>query len=130
MEVDGGDALRHDDPVGVRSREEDELAALLSECAAGTRSTRCAVGGDDAATVDDPAELVPESCRRLHGENRVPATECLQVGAVGESQLHLDEHVARSWLGPRNLLDAQVAGRVQARGLHGVNATFSDAPER
>ena len=60
----------------------------------------------------------------------MPAPERLQVGAVGERDLDLHEHVARPGLRPRHVLDPQVAGRVQQRRLHGVKTTFSASPRR
>ena len=53
------------------------------------------------------------------------APERLQVGAVGERHLDLHEHVARA--GPRvgHVLEAEVAGAVEARRPHGTNTTFS-----
>ena len=58
------------------------------------------------------------------------APERLQVGAVGERDLDLDEHVARPRLGVRHLLEPQVAGAVEAERPHGVNTTLSAPPER
>ena len=58
------------------------------------------------------------------------AAERLQVGAVGERDLDLDEHVARAGLGARHVLQPQVAGPVEAQRLHGVKTTLSARPER
>ena len=60
----------------------------------------------------------------------MPAPEGLQVGAVGERDLDLDEHVARARLGAGNLLEPQVARAVEAQGPHGVKTTFSARPLR
>src|SRR6478672_11976349 len=49
----------------------------------------------------------------------------LQVGAVGERELDLHEHIAAPRLRIGDVLDAQVAGAVEARRLHGVNTTLS-----
>ena len=48
----------------------------------------------------------------------MPAPICLQVGAVRERDLHLEEHVsvARNWLG--DVLEPQVAGRVEDQRPH------------
>ena len=46
------------------------------------------------------------------------AAERLRVGAVGERDLDLDEHVARPGLGAGHLLDPQVAGAVEAERSH------------
>src|SRR5262245_26628409 len=82
------------------------------------------------AAVDDAAELVTERGRRLLRQQRVPSPECLQVGAVGERELDLHEHVARPGLGPRNVLDAQVTGAVEPRCPHGTKTTFRASPRR
>ena len=58
------------------------------------------------------------------------APERLQVGAVGERDLDLHEHVARPRLGVWHVLEPQVAGTVEAERLHGVNTTLSAPPER
>ena len=47
-----------------------------------------------------------------------PRAKVFEVGAVGKCDLDLDEDVARAGLGPRNFLDAQVAGAVEAERLH------------
>ena len=60
-------------------------------------------------------------------QQRMPAPERLQVGAVGERDLDLHEHVAASRLRIGHVLDAQVAGPVEARGSHGVNTTLAPA---
>ena len=43
------------------------------------------------------------------------AAERLQVGAVGERDLDLDEHVARRRARVGDVLEAEVAGAVEAR---------------
>ena len=58
------------------------------------------------------------------------AAESLQVGAVGERDLDLHEHVAGAGLGTRHLLQPQVAGAVEEERSHGVKTTFSARPER
>src|SRR6476620_8943330 len=60
----------------------------------------------------------------------MPAPERLQVGAVGERDLDLHEHVAGAGLRLRHLLDPKVTGRVQPRRLHGVKTTLSASPRR
>ena len=54
----------------------------------------------------------------------------LQVGAVGERDLDLDEHLPGLGLRPRQVLDAQVAWRVEADRLHGVKTTLNAPPLR
>ena len=55
----------------------------------------------------------------------------LQVGAVGERHLDLDEHVAGGlWLGPWHVLDAEVAGAVEDERPHGTKTTLSASPFR
>jgi hypothetical protein len=73
---------------------------------------------------------VPERARRLAEEQRMPTPERLQVGAVGERDLDLDEHVARSRLRIRDLLDAYVSRRMEAGRPHGVKTTLSASPLR
>ena len=58
------------------------------------------------------------------------AAERLQVGAVGERDLDLDEHVARPRLRARHVLEPQVARPVEAQRPHGVKTTLSARPER
>ena len=53
------------------------------------------------------------------------AAERLRVGAVGERDLDLDEHVARARLGAWDLLDPQVAGAVVEERPHGVKTTLT-----
>ena len=130
VQIHARDRLRDDDRLGVGTREERELAALLSAPATAAAPTGRAVGGDDPPSVDDPAELVPEPRRRFPCEQRMSAAERLEVGAVGERDLDLDEDVARPCLGPRHLLDAKVARRVQERRPHGTNATLRTSPRR
>ena len=130
VQVHRRDSLGHDEPLGVRAGEKHELAALLAARAAVARAARRGVRGDDAAPVDEPAELVAEARGRLREQQRMAAPVRLQVGAVGERDLDLDEHVARPRLGTRHLLDPQVAGRVEQRRLHGVKTTLSASPRR
>ena len=130
VQVDRGDPLGDDEPVRVGAGEELERAALLTARTAVARAARRGVRRDDAATVDETAELVPERRRRLARQQRVPAPVRLQVGAVGERHLDLHEHVARARLRPRHLLDPQITGRVETRCLHGVKTTFSASPRR
>src|SRR5262249_8347547 len=121
VEVDGGDPLRDDDPVGIRAGEEHQLEALLSACTARAGAARRAVRCDNAAAVDDAAELVAEPGGQLTGEQRMAPSERLQVGGIGERKLHLHEHLPRARLRPGDLLDPQVAWAVQQRRLHGAN---------
>src|SRR5438046_3212054 len=51
--------------------------------------------------------------------------ERLEVGAVGERDLDLHEHVALAGNRVRHILDAQVARCVEARCLHGTKTTFN-----
>src|SRR5438552_10618677 len=55
----------------------------------------------------------------------MPAAERLQVGAVGERDLDLHEHVALARHGIRDLLDAQISRRIEARSPHGTKTTFN-----
>ena len=56
--------------------------------------------------------------------------ERLRVGAVGERDLDLDEHVAGPRLGPGDVLEPDVAGPVEDQRPHGVKTTFSASPRR
>ena len=58
------------------------------------------------------------------------AAERLQVGAVGQGDLDLDEHVAGSRLRARHVLEAEIARTVEAKRPHVVNTTLSARPER
>ena len=60
----------------------------------------------------------------------MPAPERLQVGAVGEGDLDLDENVA--WAGARigHFLDADVPGAVEDQRPHGVKTILSTSPLR
>ena len=58
------------------------------------------------------------------------APEGLEVGAVREGDLDLDEHVAGSRLRVRHVLQPQVARAVEAQRPHGVKTTLSAPPER
>ena len=124
QEVDRGDLGRNDEQLRVGAVQElDRRAAVVG---------RRRVGGDDALPGGDvdPAELVPERARQLAEEDRVAAPEGLQVGAVRERDLDLDEHVAGSRLRVRHLLQPQVARAVEAERPHGVKTTLSAPPER
>ena len=58
------------------------------------------------------------------------APERLQVGAVGERDLDLDEHVAGAGLRVRHVLEPEIARAVEAERPHGVKTTLSARPER
>ena len=130
VQVDGGDPLGNEEPVRVCAREELERAALLAARTTIAGAARRGVRRDDAATVDETAELVPERRRRLARQQRMPAPVRLQIGSVGERHLDLHEHVARAGLRPRHLLDPEIAGRVETGRLHGVKTTLSASPRR
>jgi hypothetical protein len=50
------------------------------------------------------------------------APERLQVGAVGQRHLDLDEHVTLGrWLGPWHVLEPEVAGAVEDQRLHAAD---------
>ncbi len=125
---------------------------LLAACAGGAGAAGGGVRGDDAPAGGDvdAAELVPERARRRPEQHGVAAPERLQVGAVGERHLDLHEHVALGLgLGPRHVLEPQVAGPVEDEGphrvgtpgawlrarrrspaAHGTSTTFSARPSR
>ena len=60
----------------------------------------------------------------------MPAAECLQVGAVREGDLDLDEHVAGPGLRLWHVLEPEIARPVEAQRSHGVKTTLSARPER
>ena len=130
MQVDRCDLLGDDEPVRVGAGEELERSALLTARAALAHAARRGVRRDDAATVDETAELVPERCRRLLRQQWVPAPVRLQVGAVGERHLDLHEDVPRAGLRPRHILDPEIIRPVETRCLHGVKTTFNASPRR
>ena len=123
-EVDARDPLRHEHVLGVGAVQElERLAALVA---------RGRVGGDDALAGRDveAAELVPERARQLAEQHGMPAAEGLQVGAVGEGDLDLDEHVAGAGLRLRHVFEPEIARPVEAQRPHGVKTTLSARPER
>ena len=130
VQVDRGDPFGHEEPICIRTGEELQVAALLAPGTAVAGAARRRVGGDHPAAVDEPAELVPERRRCLSEEDRVPAPVGLQIGAVGQRDLDLHEHLPGRGLRLRDVLDAQVARRVQVGGLHGANTTFKASPRR
>ena len=130
-----GDPGRHEEQLGVGAVQEGAqvLAERLFAAPAGRAGTAGRrVGGDDAASGRDvdPAELVAERARRLREQERVAAVKRLGVGPVRERDLDFHEDVAGAGLGPRHLLDAQVAGAVVEEGPHGVKTTFRASWER
>ena len=133
-EVRAGDALGDEDELGVGAVEEREEVLALGLLAARAGRARAAgggVGGDDAAAGGDvdAAELVPERARRRPEQHGVAAAERLQVGAVGERDLDLHEHVAVvRRLGPRDVLESQVAGAVEDEGSHACGDRLQPAP--
>lgn len=58
------------------------------------------------------------------------APKRLRVGSVRECDLDLDEHVARTGLRSRHVLEAYVPGGVEAEGSHGSKTIFSASPLR
>ena len=124
QQVDARDRGRNQQVLGVRAVQElERLAALV----AGGR-----VRGDDALAGRDvdAAELVTERARELAEQDGVAAPEGLQVGAVGQRHLDLDEHVAGAGLRTRDLFEPQIPDAVEAQRSHGVKTTFSAPPER
>ena len=142
-QVRAGDPLRDEDELAVRAVEErEEMGAerLLAPQARRARPARRRVGGDDAPAGRDvdAAELVSEGARRRAEQNGMPAPERLQIGAVGERHLDLDEDIAVGRrLGPRHVLE-RGAGQRSSRGLggdrlparvsQGTRTTFSAEP--
>jgi hypothetical protein len=135
-EVAHGDVRRHGDKLGVGAVQERQQALadrLLAAPARGALAAGGGVGGHDATAGRDvdPAELVAEGARRVGEEHRVAAPEGLQVGAVREGDLDLDERAARLRLRVGHGLEAHVARRVEAERAHqGVKTTLSARPER
>ena len=63
-------------------------------------------------------------------QHRVPPSVGLEVGAVGERHLDLEEHLALAGHGIGNVLESQVAGPVEPQRPHGVKTTFSASRRR
>ena len=122
-EVPARDPLRHEKQLGVRAVEEREEALaerLLPARARRARPARSGVRDDDAAPRGDvgPADLVAERARRRPEQDRVPAAVRLQVGAVGEGHLDLEEHLALGRCRLGNVLEPQVPGAVEDQCAH------------
>ena len=94
-----------------------ERNSSARHCSPRAQPSHAPHGAEFAATTrrpsDEPAELVPERRRQRAQQHRVPAPIGLQIGAVGERDLDLHQHLPRPGLGLRHVLDAQVA---RARG--------------
>jgi hypothetical protein len=130
-----GDSGRHQQELGIRAVEERLQVLAERLLAAGARRAlpaRRRVGCHHPPSGGDvgPAELVPERAGDIRQQERVAAAEGLRVGAVGERDLDLDEHVAGPRHGLRHLLHPQVAGAVVAEGPHGVKTTLTASWER
>ena len=114
---DARDPLGDEDELGVgavEKREEVLAERLLAAAAGAAGAARSGVRGDDAPPGGDvdAAELVPERARRRAEQDGMAAPERLQVGAVGERHLDLDDDVAVC-------RPARVAGRPRAGGRRG-----------
>ena len=99
-EIDARDSLRHDEQLRVGAVEERQQVVAQGLVAAEARSALAArprVRRDHAPAGGDldPAELVPEPRRHLGEQHGMSLPVRLQVGAVGERDLDLDENVAR-----------------------------------
>ena len=136
-----GEEVRPRDPLGdeeqlgvgaVQEREEVLAERLLAARAGGARSARRRVGGDHAAAGRDvdPADLVPERARRRAEQHGVPAAVRLEVGAVRERDVDLQQHVAVSRARLGDVLETEIPGPVQPQRSHGVKTTFSASRRR
>src|SRR5437762_3571682 len=91
---------------------------------AGASACRC--GRPPTATGQPPApalhvhaaELVAERGGQPVENARVPTLERLQVRAVGQRDLDLDEHVARPRFWFRHVLEPKIARAVEPQGPH------------
>ena len=123
-QVRAGDPLGHEYELGVGAVEEREevLAQRLLTATAGVAgAARSRVRGDDtpAGRHVEAAELMPERAGWRPEQQRMAAPECLQVGAVGERHLDLDDDVAFCHrLGPGDVLEPQVARAVEDERPH------------
>ena len=130
-EVDARDPLGHEDELCVGAVEQRQQALaqrLLAAAAACTRTARGRVGGDNPAPCGDvdAAELVAEGARRRAQQNGVAAPIRLHVRPVCQGRLDLHEHIAVGLrLGPRQLLDPEIAGAVEHERPHGSKTTLS-----
>ena len=131
---DGEEVLRRD-PLGdeeklrvraVQERQEVLAERLLPPAAGRAAAARCGVRGDDppAGGHVDPADLVPEGARQLAEEDRVAAPVRLEVGAVGQRDLDLEEDLAVAGHRVRDVLEPEVARAVQDQRPHVVKTTF------
>ncbi len=136
-----GEEVRPRDPLGdekqlgvgaVQEREEVLAERLLSARAGGARAARRGVGGDHAAAGRDvdPADLVAERARGRAEQHRMPSAVRLQVGAVRERDLDLQEHVRVRPRWFRDVLEAEIPGPVEPQRPHGVKTTFSASRRR
>src|SRR4029079_2667850 len=71
-----------------------------------------------------PADLVSEGARQLAEENRVAAPVRLEVGAVGQRDLDLEEDLTVAGHRIRDVLEPEVARAVQDQRPHVVKTTF------
>jgi hypothetical protein len=106
-------------------------AELLLPAAAGRAGPagRRVRGHDSLPGSDvDAAELVPEWAGQLAEQDRVAPVECLRIGAVGQSDLDLDDDVAPLGLRLGDVFQPEVAGPVEEERPHGVKTTLSASP--
>src|SRR3989441_4380893 len=75
-------------------------------------------------------ELVAEDGGQAGDHDRMPAPERLHVGAAGERGVDLDDDLAGSRRGPRQILVAEIAGAVEDDGPHGVTYTLTASRRR
>ena len=139
----GDDARRNANEFGIGAVVEQQvvaevLLAALAEVAlpAGRGVERHdAVAGrksvDSLAGLDHRAgQLVPEQRRRHDHARVVAAPENLEVRSAGQGGAHLHDQFARSSVGYRNALDANVFAPMEDGGLHGGAAVVDGALHR
>jgi hypothetical protein len=134
-EVAAGDPLRHEQELrvgAVQQRKQALAEGLVAAPARPAVPARRGVGRDHAPAGRrvHPAELVPERARPRAEQHGVTPVVRLRVGAVGECDLDLDEHVAGSRLGTGDVLEPDVARPVEDQRPHGVKTTFRASPRR
>ena len=129
--IPGHEARRQGDVLAVGPVDEEQVLAEVGPArpAEPAMPTRGRVGRDDPVALPDaghaaahrghhPGQLVTEDGRHVRDHHRVAAPQGLHVSAAGERGLHPDHETARSGLGHRDLLEAEVAGAVEDLRAH------------
>ena len=79
---------------------------------------------------DGSGQFVAEERRRHDHARMIAAAKDLEVGSAGERRAHAHDQFARSGLGNRNALDANIFATVEDCGLHGGAAVMERVLDR